>query len=234
MSKIILIGADNPRARSYAAAMGRAGFADIKGIFYGNPEPTLSKNSLEETIINGIWIPPINKNISDFFVGMGWEFTWIEADTINSSQAAIELLNSDAELAIFAGRGGEIVVPFILEQGIPILHLHPGKLPDQRGSTTIYYSILEGKPITVSGLVLSAEIDAGSCVAEKQYAYPPYGIDLDVFFDCAIRSDLLVEVIRCFLNEGKLPDILGGFSSQGRLYYVVHPLLKHIARLSLS
>lgn len=232
--RIVLIGADTPRARAYATSLERAGLGPIEGIFYGEPAPAKERSVSEGCMFGDIWLPFVDASVADVFSRNGWPFRWLRAEKINNKLCVDALRKSGAALAIFAGRGGEIVSAEVLEQCVPVLHMHPGRLPEQRGSTTIYYSILEGKSCAVSALLMDKEIDAGPVVAINTYAIPTADVDVDIIYDCAIRADTMVKVLHHLRQFATLPRIEALGESIGRLYYVVHPLLKHMALLSLA
>jgi methionyl-tRNA formyltransferase len=210
------------------------GHGPVEGLFYGSQMPARKQSKNEGTTIGGIWIPDMSTSVAEVFERNAWPFKWLNAEGINSSESIDALRDSGATLAIFAGKGGEIVSSRTLAQGVPLLHMHPGRLPEQRGSTTIYYSILEGKECAVSAIIMDKEIDAGPLLAIKTYAIPGPDIDVDVEFDCAIRADTMIKVIQYLRENGELPSAQISNESAGRLYYVVHPLLKHLALLSLK
>ena len=83
----------------------------------------------------------------------------------------------------------------MLGLGIPFLHIHSGWLPEYRGSTTVYYSLLNDGDCGVTAILLKPEIDNGDIVARKKYPAPAYGVDIDHLYDNAIRADLLSEVL---------------------------------------
>lgn len=230
----VLIGADTPRCRAYAAAIAYSGMGPVRGIFYAGRASRRERYPAEGDVIGGIWYPPVFDSTADIFSRNGWEQQWIEAATINEEAVGKALRQTHAPFAIFAGKPGEIVSSDTLSLGIPLLHLHPGALPAQRGSTTIYYSILGKKPVSVSSLLLAPDIDAGPVLDVREYPAPLPGIDVDVHFDNAIRSDALVHMLARYRQEGQLPPPLPGRPGEGELYYIVHPLLKHIALLSIS
>jgi methionyl-tRNA formyltransferase len=232
---ILLIGADTPRARAYATSLERAGLGPVEGIFYGEPSPTKQRAAASEgQMLGDVWVPFFDASVADVFVRNDWPCRWLQAEKINDKECVDALSKSGASLAVFAGRGGEIVSAEVLNQGVPVLHMHPGRLPEQRGSTIIYYSILEGKSCSVSALLMDKEIDAGPVVAINAYAIPTANIDVDVIYDCAIRADTMVKVLQYLRLHNTLPSATTSEESSGRLYYVVHPLLKHIALLSLT
>ena len=232
--RIVLIGADTPRARAYATSLERSGLGPVEGIFYGEPSPTKQRAASEGQLLGDVWLPFFDASVADVFARNGWPCRWLQAEKINNKLCVDALRESGASLAIFAGRGGEIVSAEVLDQGVPVLHMHPGRLPEQRGSTIIYYSILEGKSCAVSALLMDKEIDAGPVVAINAYAIPTSDVDVDVIYDCAIRADTMVKVLHHLRHHRELPSATTSHESAGRLYYVVHPLLKHIALLSLT
>lgn len=228
-----MMGADTFRARAYAAAIERAGLGPVVGLFYGPVGAAHEATRGEGVSIDELWLPRLDVSVFDIFERNGWPCHRLAAEKINDQVCVQALRESGANLAVFAGRGGEIVSTEVLDQGVPFLHMHPGKLPEQRGSTTIYYSILEGKPCSVSALLMSADIDAGPVVAINSYPYPPAGVDVDVVYDCAVRADTLLGVLRHWSSDGCLPQ-LSQKTKEGCLYFVVHPVLKHLALLSLT
>lgn len=228
---LTLIGADTARARAYAAILEKVG-ARPTGIFYGRAGPPRNPNPLAKTIQKGLWRPPLDESVDALFKRLDWPAVRVEAESINSPLVREAIGRARADLLIFAGRGGEIVSGETIAQSPPLFHCHPGRLPDRRGSTVPYYSVLEKRPIEVSAIYLAPEIDAGGLISRGAYAYPDQADDFDVEFDCAIRADLLEKVLLKIRRTGTLPE---GQPQQGpgRLYYIAHPILRHLARLSL-
>ena len=65
----------------------------------------------------------------------------------------------------------------------------------------------------------------------RRYPLPPQGIDVDRLYDPAIRADLLIRVLRdmsAAAAQAQPQDM-----RTGHTYFVVHPVLKHLALLSL-
>ena len=139
---------------------------------------------------------------------------------------------ADAGLVIYSGYGGQLVSRELLSLGPPFLHAHSGWLPDYRGSTTVYYSLLAGDGCGVSVIGMAPAIDQGPILARRTYPAPPVGVDIDYFYDSAIRADLMADVVAQWQKDGPLDPI--AVSEGGADYYVVHPLLKHLALLSLG
>ena len=78
-------------------------------------------------------------------------------------------------------------------------------------------------------MILNDKIDTGPIVMRKRYKIPPSNIDMDYIWDSAIRADLLVEVMRYYVENGVLPKLKVQSHEEGRSYYRIHPVLKHLA-----
>lgn len=233
MKKIFLICVDSYRARAYASAIERACLGPISGIFYGDTGAS-AEVDCGVSFVNGVWVPKLDVPIREIFDRNGWDYKHTDASGINMEIVTETIRMAKPDLLIFAGRGGEIVSSAILDLGVPILHFHPGSLPSQRGSTTIYYSILEGRPCSVSGILLNSKIDSGPILSIDEYLIPPSYIDVDIVFDCAIRAESLIKLLKQIIKDNELPAPIDFGSSKDRIFYIIHPVLKHIALLSLK
>ena len=60
-----------------------------------------------------------------------------------------KLKEAGPEIIIYSGYGGVILKEKVLSQGKKFLHVHGGFLPQYKGSTTNYYSILNEGYITI-------------------------------------------------------------------------------------
>src|SRR5690606_27094649 len=105
--------------------------------------------------------------------------------------------------------------------GAELLHVHAGRLPQQRGSTTTYYSLLEEGVAWASAIVLAEQLDRGAVVAQRCYAPPEDGAMIDHEYDARIRADLLARVLRRYVQLGALPRLPQALS--GVMHYVMHP-----------
>lgn len=231
---VAMVAADTTRARAYANAIARAGLGPLHGIFYGPPVQAPERPLPGEgEMIGDLWIPKISPSLREIFSESGWPVTETGAESVNANECVAALRQVTPALVIFAGRGGEIVSRQVLEIGVPFLHVHAGALPEQRGSTTIYYSIIDRRRCAATAILLAPEIDTGPVVACAEYPLPPSSIDIDLLYDNSIRADLLVKTLRSY-RAGDAFDSVRHAESRGRTYYVIHPVLKHLAILSLA
>lgn len=132
---------------------------------------------------------------------------------------------------IYSGAGGAILRRELLSVGKQFLHIHPGLVPAYRGSTPLYYSILSEGTCGASALFLTERIDHGPVIRSKRYPPPTDGTTIDYVYDPEIRSDLLLEVLEEYQRSGTL-DATDQPPEQGETYYIVHPVLKHLAILA--
>ena len=137
-------------------------------------------------------------------------------------------------MVIYSGFGGQIVSDKLLDFGIPFLHVHSGWLPEYRGSTTIYYSLLQDFECGVSAILMDKNIDDGPIIKRRIYPPPPKGMNIDYLYDNAIRANLLIEALESWLVDGCFSDGTQQTEEDASTYYVIHPLLKHIALLALE
>ena len=117
----------------------------------------------------------------------------------------------------------------LIDCGKKFLHVHGGYLPDFKGSTTNYYSLLVDRSVGASSIFLSADIDSGPILHRSKFSAPPSCMELDHIYDSAARAKVLVETLRDYQKNSKFCSL--ELDSEGKLYYIIHPVLKHIAIL---
>lgn len=147
---------------------------------------------------------------------------------INCKDIVYEIENCPTKYIILSGPGGSILKKEILSKGKYFIHVHSGDLPEYKGSTTFYYSMLIEERISCSVIILNEEIDSGKILYKKHLSVPKGFVDFDIVFDPIIRSLTLLEFLKNINNE---KDILNSYqeNGDGDNFYIIHPLLKHIA-----
>ena len=71
---------------------------------------------------------------------------------------------------------------------------------------------------------MNREIDGGDILFMKSFQIPKFSVDFDMVLDPIIRTESLLE----WLGSG-VDSILP--NGNGDTYYIIHPVLKHLARL---
>ena len=153
-----------------------------------------------------------------------------EDKNINSNEV-VQLIGSRHEsIFIFSGFGGVLLREDILSTGKKFLHIHGGYLPDFKGSTTNYYSLLTENIIAASSMFLSNEIDSGSVLLRRKFSAPKDRTQIDHIYDSEVRSKVLIETLSKYIKSG-IWDFDLKNNEGGEIYYIIHPVLKHLAIL---
>ena len=162
-------------------------------------------------------------------------FETCENTDINSGEVINLLKRRQESYFIYSGIGGVILGDEVLSIGKKYLHMHSGRVPQYRGSTTIFYSILNENQCSVSAFFLDKSIDTGPLLKIKDFKKPKNGRQIDYVYDSYIRAKLLLEIIQEYYKQGyfKILDHPNKKDSAGE-YYIIHPVLKHIAILSCN
>ncbi len=158
------------------------------------------------------------------------EYKIIKTLNVNSDELYYALKDRPEKYVIYAGPGGQILRKRILSINKQFLHIHPGKLPEYRGSTTIYYQILDQRKVGVSAIFFSLELDGGPIIRIEYFDLPNIKEDLDYTFDPRIRSETLIRNIDSFLEKGSF-EILYQKKEEGEKFYIDNPVLIHIVKL---
>jgi methionyl-tRNA formyltransferase len=234
---LVFLAADTTRSRAYAQALVAHGVAPERTLILGRPDanPTPSGAApTESASLGDLFVPNLEETLGRTVERAGWCHERVDLRTVNDAQVVAWLAAAEARLAVYSGFGGQIVGPEVLRAGTPLLHLHSGWLPAFRGSTTLYYALLVTRRCHVTALLLSERIDEGPIVARREYDAPPSDVDIDSLYDGAIRADLLVRTIDAWQRAGGVLESVRQARDEGETYYVIHPVLKHLAVMSLD
>lgn len=217
---------ENYRSRAYAQYMLQANILPDKIICIGN-ENLFSPNPLQE-----IYQDPYSdfsfrpeQQVCDTFQDIRHINTELSHLDINSKSFREAVSKLDINRAVYSGRSGVLIASSTLKQFKEILHVHGGYLPDFRGSTTFYFSILSESAIGASAIILNSKIDHGNILYRQKFK-PMSGINVDYVLDPIVRANVLVSTLNKLLTQ-KIEDIvLKQNTNSGSTYQVIHPLLK--------
>lgn len=235
-SGLVFVGGYTARSQAYLQAIGKARITLEKVILYGNPEGTRpgqvnSVSSPHNQITDwGFAFPDLSENPTHTANIHGWDFCELSNSSVNDLDVVKQLKSSKPKVMIFSGYGGEIVASETLKVA-PLLHVHAGSLPGQRGSTTMYYSWLAGKRIGVTSLLLDVGLDTGQIPKQSSFLPPPKGDYPNYEYDTGIRATVLVETLRQYGPDFDFPRWTQT-DSCNPIFYVIHPVLKHIPLIS--
>lgn len=182
---------------------------------------TPGQKSFEE---NAVFVSILNENRI--------EFETFDTMNINDPQIVDCLKKRKENIIIYSGPGGALLKEDLLSIGKEYVHVHPGKLPEFRGSTTIYYHVLSGVKPVATAIFLRSAIDTGPILKEKEFDFP-INEDIDYEYDPRIRAEVLGDLIEEYSKKGSF-GTKEQSKSNGETYYIMHPMLRHIARLSFE
>ena len=125
-----------------------------------------------------------------------------------------------SKFIVYSGHNAEILKnPLILRKNL--IHCHPGLLPNYRGSTTIYYSLLNQQTIFTTIFKMSKKLDSGEILHTKKYLLPRNLKKIEGSFDSRIRAESIAE----FLSKERISK-LNYQKKSNQLYYIAHPVIR--------
>lgn len=169
----------------------------------------------------------ITKSVHKTLIEKNLQFKEFNFVDINHPDLINYLKKIEIDYMIFTGGG--ILRRDIQNLQIKFIHLHPGIVPFYRGSTCFYYSILKEDMCGVTAYIMDENIDTGKVIYQKKFKKPNH-IFLDEVYDPYIRAETLLYVLKNKLLKTsvfKKQD-----PSKGNTFFIIHPVLKHIAILS--
>lgn len=188
-----------------------------------------------------IGLPVENPDIPvrDLLQRYGWPFEERRVRSLNDDDF-VRFVSSECRGSFMLYVGGGILRKPLLESGAHFIHIHPGVVPDVRGSHCLFWSVLvRGRP-GVSCFFMNEGIDTGDVVATHEYELKPAHVprrylakrmmDLSAkavldALDPWYRGDML----RRLLREEPQPSRWSSRKQppgSGKVYYFPHPLLR--------
>jgi methionyl-tRNA formyltransferase len=231
---VALLAAPTARSQAYLQVLVANDLYPEHVITMGSAESLDYTDAAGDKIWEGITLPNLGESLTTTCTRAEIPVVACRAQNVNSDEVVLAVREAMPKIVIYSGYGGQIVGEEMLRSGPQFLHAHSGWLPEYRGSTTIYYSLLHGEDPGVTALILDRNIDTGPIVARRRYPKPRAGIDIDRIYDPAIRADLLVQVMSDYVNSGCLVPLEPQAPEKGVNYYVIHPVLKHLAIRALE
>ena len=133
------------------------------------------------------------------------------------------ILKKKIKYLIYSGYPGEIIKNQNLLQKLKVIHCHPGKLPEFRGSTTMYYSLLKTKKIHCSSILLNKDLDKGKILLTKRYPVPNSINTIDKKYDDKIRAIHLIKTVKNLKNLKTIKQ-----NAKKIPYFTSHPVFMSI------
>ena len=169
-----------------------------------------------------------NFEFLDLLQKAGIDYLVCPTADINSADIIAILSGRPETYFIYSGPGGAILRHDILSLGKEFLHIHAGRIPEFKGSTTIYYQLLVENKCSATAIFLRSKIDEGPVIATREFE-PPLEEEIDYEYDPKIRALLLGDVIELYTKTGFFETCMQ--NDDGESYYIMHPVLRHITVL---
>lgn len=237
-----MIAADTSRSKAYLKALARNDMLPAFVLLLEHDSDSLlpgqQKSDITKEVVSGesdsLWSEAdfdSNESMRSLLDVSDIPYKVSPSTNINDMSVIALLKSRPEDVFIFSGFGGNLLRKPILGCGKKFLHVHGGFLPNYKGSTTNYYSLIEEGMMGASAMFLNEDIDSGPVLLRKKFSPPDNLQVIDHIYDSAARAKVLVEVLTLFKVSKKwefeLPDNEGG-----ETFYIIHPILKHIAILS--
>jgi len=234
LDDFIFVYYENFRSRAYAQILSENGLFPRKVIklgdeiapkfFFRYPKVSLPYSPTE-------FNPQVS--VASSFEKFGRNIETILIDNVNSKEFINVLNKFDCKYLIYSGRAGVILKDEVLHACEGVLHVHGGYLPEYRGSTTFYYSILDKFEIGASAIFINSEIDEGNIIYRQKYS-PSKCLDVDYIQDPMVRADVLLGALHTLMKTDLDEIALRQDKTKGNTYRVIHPVLKSFALRKLD
>jgi hypothetical protein len=153
-----------------------------------------------------------------------------DASNINDKSLSEVIFKHPCQDWIFTGGG--ILKPNLFEHNNRYIHVHPGKLPEYRGSTCFYYSLLDNMSLASTAFFMSSRLDDGIDLHCTKFSVNlQITENMPLFFDYIldpwIRAVTLRKVLGDYLR-GQCKPMDKKPTLSNRTYYVIHPILRNL------
>ena len=186
-------------------------------------EPEFSKEEVNKSKEYGF---DITKSVKNILIENNLKFQEFNFMNINELTLIDFIKQNKLDYYIFTGGG--ILKNEILDSGTKFIHFHPGITPKYKGSTCFYYSILNERKCGVTAFIMESDLDTGEIIFQREFTLPKHKF-LDTVYDPHIRSETLIEMLdKEILNKSLFKK---QNKNDGTTYFIIHPILKHIAIL---
>lgn len=233
INNIAIVLSNNARARAYLHIMMQDSIKPSHAILLEENDVVKSMSIKKTSLFDN------ETSVEDILINNKIPYVKLNTQNINDPSCIFEISKLNQEYIIFAGNPGNILSSKCFQYNKKFIHIHPGKLPEYKGSTVFYYSILNENKISMTAIFMSEIVDKGDIIDEITY-----DLSSEIFFDKAdldnilepyLRSVLLKKILLNYCKDGVFksrPQTESNINEeQDGYYYIVHPLLRHICIL---
>ena len=229
MNGIGIVLGDTSRSRVYLQALAAHGLVAEHAYVLPTTQGRPGQVSCAETELHEVSFGTVDMSlgVEVLLHNQGVPCSVLPSGDINDPGVVVELTRAPQEVMVYSGFGGVILRAGVLGCGKRFLHVHGGYLPDYKGSTTNYYSYLADGSCGASSIFMSEMIDSGMVLVRERFMPQGSLRHVDHVLDSVFRAEVLCRTLTLYLEQGRWPE--AGSSGEGRVYYIMHPVLRHIA-----
>ena len=234
--EIGMIASDSFRSRAYLQLLVKNNLIPNHIILISDKKK-LELKEFDTNNIEAFKIKPWDKLVFDPFISI---FDTIKKYNLKHNRSITDDINSEdfynllkirkEKIFIYSGLPGVLLKEKLFTTNKKFLHSHGGFLPNFKGSTTNYYSLLEKNTISASSLFLNNKIDSGDVLKRFTTKIEKNKNLIDNIFDPMIRAKVLIDTVKDINKRNKI-KFLKINENNSKNYYIIHPILKHIAIL---
>lgn len=227
LSDFVFLAADTARSRAYLQVMLKNSLKPSYCLIFSDMELKNNNAASEKPFFD------IDKSLVYSLQEAGIPYSIIKTRDINSEILVEKISELEQSYIIYSGYGGGILKKPLFTTGKKFIHVHAGLLPQYRGSTTAYYSILNDGTISATAFFLNEKIDEGDIITEETFSVPK-GVDVDYIYEPYIRACVLVKALKRYLENDCVFKTSIQDPAEGETYFIMHPVLKHLAIMKIS
>lgn len=216
------------RSMAYVQAMAKVDIFPSQ-VYVVKGDPGIPEKVMESSAEFAKDFFDLGETVTETLGRCGIDYVELDAKNINDEVVYDTLARVEAATCIYSG-GGRVGKDLLALKRF--IHVHPGKLPQYRGSTCFYYSYIQDGVCSATAIFLTPELDKGPVIYSKDFGAPMIG-ELDWVYDPYIRSEVLRETLSIYAETGSFPESYQD-RSESRDYYIIHPVLRHLARLRIE
>ena len=211
LNDIGLIAANTSRTRAYLAALEKHNLLPSWCLLLDDESPKPKIGQAQRNCFKTKKIYPDEDSWSEsnfdptiplepWLEHLGLNYVKSNSQDIHSDHVIALIKEAKPNVLIYSGYGGVLLRKSVLDCGKKFLHVHGGFLPDFKGSTTNYYSLLVDRSVGASSIILTTDIDGGPIVARSKFPAPPDTLEIDHIYDSAARAKVLIKTLKDFLT----------------------------------
>lgn len=227
LQDVALLASDTARTKSYIQMMVKEGLLPSMCIVYSDDLNKMEEETEKFIKTESKGYFDLNEPILWTLRQAGVDYDFVENKDINSNEIKNAIAKASQRYLIYSGYGGYILRSHLFHLGKKYIHVHAGILPQYRGSTTAYYSLLQENYIGATAIFLNEGIDEGEIIVSERFTRPPKEVNIDVLYEPYLRSQVLKKALIEYKEKGVLVSREQN-KEESQTYFIIHPVLKHI------